>query len=240
MISFVIPTLNEETTIEETLRNLSKCTRPHEIIVSDGGSSDRTIEIAKKYNCTVIRHLSSHRQTIAEGRNIGAFAAKGDYIVELDADSRIPNIDYFFDVMTNKFDEDPEIVGATTWFRVYPEDETFLDWLIYGITGYVSLISDNYFGLSAASGGEFQMMRADAFRAIGGYDKTIVAMEDNEMFARLRTQGTIYFEDALFIYHSGRRAHKIGWGRMILEFFANCFSIAVFGKSASRVWTQVR
>ena len=84
------------------------------------------------------------------------------------------------------------------------------------------------------------MMRADAFKAIGGYDKSIVVMEDNEMFARLRSEGAIYFEPNLFIYHSGRRAHKIGWTRMILEFAANCFSMLLFGKSASKVWTEIR
>ena len=56
MISFIIPTLNEEKTIEKTLKNLSEYFGEKEIIVSDGRSSDKTIEIAKKYTDKVIIH----------------------------------------------------------------------------------------------------------------------------------------------------------------------------------------
>jgi glycosyltransferase involved in cell wall biosynthesis len=46
----IIPTFNEEKVIESTLCTLaSTLTLPHEVIVSDGGSSDRTVELAAKY-----------------------------------------------------------------------------------------------------------------------------------------------------------------------------------------------
>ena len=49
MISIIFVALNEEAYIGETLRSLkSKLTFPHEIIVSDGNSQDRTVEIARK------------------------------------------------------------------------------------------------------------------------------------------------------------------------------------------------
>ena len=55
MISIIIPTLNEEKIIEATLCTLtSTLTIPHEVIVSDGGSSDRTVELAKKYAGAVV------------------------------------------------------------------------------------------------------------------------------------------------------------------------------------------
>ena len=74
------------------------------------------------------------------------------------------------------------------------------------------------------------MMRAQAFLSIGGYDKEMVAMEDNEMFSRLRTKGRIYFANDLFIYHSGRRAHILGWPYMIGQFFVNSFYLLFFKK----------
>lgn len=51
MISIVIPTYNEETVIETTLQNLKEleCISESDIIVADGGSSDKTVSIAKKY-----------------------------------------------------------------------------------------------------------------------------------------------------------------------------------------------
>ena len=240
MISFIIPTLNEEKVIEETLRNLSSYHNSHEIIISDGGSTDLTLEITKNYNCKIVQHLETHKQTIAEGRNEGAFLSVGNYIVEMDADTRFPNINEFFRIMVDVFDKNPNIVGATTWFRVYPEDETFFDRLIFRITCMVSLVLNNYLGLSSTRGGEFQMVRADAFRKIGGYNKNVVAMEDNEMFSRLRKLGRIYFEKDLFIYHSGRRAHILGWPRLIFTFIINSFYLLVFKKVKSKTWKVVR
>jgi glycosyltransferase involved in cell wall biosynthesis len=49
MISIIIPTLNEAKIIESTLRTLvTTLTLPNEVIVSDGGSSDRTAELAQR------------------------------------------------------------------------------------------------------------------------------------------------------------------------------------------------
>ena len=240
MISFIIPTLNEEKTIEETLQLLLEYRGSSEIIISDGGSTDKTLEIARKYTNNIIEYKESHRQTIAEGRNNGALNSNGKYIVELDADTHIPNINYFFETMIKKFEDNPKIVGATTWFKVYPKDETFMDILIFSLTGAISLVFNNYLKLSSTSGGEFQMMRADAFRAIGGYKKNIVSMEDNEMFSRLRTKGYIYFANDLHIYHSGRRAHILGWPYMIGQFFLNSFFLILFKKTANKVWKVVR
>ena len=97
MISFVIPTLNEEKEIENTFRNLSLYSGAHEVIVSDGGSTDKTLEIARKYDVKIVEHKAEHRQTIAEGRNAGADIALGEYIVTMDADTRFPDINNFFE-----------------------------------------------------------------------------------------------------------------------------------------------
>ncbi len=71
-LSLIIPTLNEEKVIGKMLSQFP----PHfcekyniEIIVSDGGSSDNTVEIATQYAHKVITHTESRRQTISEGRN---------------------------------------------------------------------------------------------------------------------------------------------------------------------------
>jgi glycosyltransferase involved in cell wall biosynthesis len=55
--SVIVPALNEETYIEACLKSISRQTLPrnsYEIIVSDGGSNDRTVEIARKYADRVI------------------------------------------------------------------------------------------------------------------------------------------------------------------------------------------
>ena len=114
MISIIIPTLNEAKIIELTLRMLTATlTLPHEVIVSDGRSSDRTAELAARYANTVVVFSGEGRQTIAAGRNDGAKAAAGDFLVFLDADCVIPEPDRFFTQALAYFERNPELVGLT-------------------------------------------------------------------------------------------------------------------------------
>ena len=88
-VSVIVPTLNEEANIAKTLK-LVRAQRSHldyEVIVSDGGSEDRTAEIAKKYADRVV---VGEKRGIWFGRNQGAKAAKGEVYVFIDADTIIP------------------------------------------------------------------------------------------------------------------------------------------------------
>ena len=80
-ISVIIPTYNEEKNIIRTLYYLSRQTLPrknYEIIIVDGGSKDRTVEIALKYADKVIKQKS---KGVGGARNDGAIIAKGEIIV---------------------------------------------------------------------------------------------------------------------------------------------------------------
>lgn len=72
-ISIIIPTLNEEKVIERTLSQFPQnfCDQYNiEVIISDGGSKDNTVSLARQSGHSVIAHTSERRQTIAEGRNL--------------------------------------------------------------------------------------------------------------------------------------------------------------------------
>ena len=84
MISIIIPTLNEAKIIESTLRTLAATlTLPYEVIVSDGGSTDGTPELAARYANTVVVYSGAGRQTIGQGRNDGARVAERLYMAKL-------------------------------------------------------------------------------------------------------------------------------------------------------------
>lgn len=87
MLSIIIPTLNEEKHLAKLLKSIEKQDfKNYEVIISDAGSKDKTLEIAKKYKCKIVKGGSP-----AQGRNNGAKIAKGERLLFLDADVILPN-----------------------------------------------------------------------------------------------------------------------------------------------------
>jgi rSAM/selenodomain-associated transferase 2 len=80
-ISVIIPTLNEESCVAETLQSLRR-QNPEEIIVVDGGSTDATRKIAALYADRVLEGPRGR----AIQMNLGAAAATGDILLFLHAD----------------------------------------------------------------------------------------------------------------------------------------------------------
>lgn len=84
-LSIIIPVLNEQGCIEETLATLQELRQAgHEVIVVDGGSSDATAALAKPL-CDVFINSARGR---ARQMNAGAAAAAGNVLVFLHADTR--------------------------------------------------------------------------------------------------------------------------------------------------------
>ena len=237
MISFIIPTLNEEKTIENTLRCLDAFSGEKEIIVSDGGSKDKTIEIASKYTNKIVIHKDSKRQNIAQGRNAGAKEAKGDFIVFVDADVTIPDINDFIKRAKKYFDNDQKLVAVTAGCIVSKEVSILMDKIVFTfIKYYFAFLNLIRFG---AAGGEFQMIKRSAFLEVGGFDPNLAVSEDMDLFWRLAKIGRTKLPLELDIYHTGRRAHKIGWPRLLWQWFSNTIMVFFFRRSDDE-WKEIR
>jgi len=87
VMSVIIPTLNEQENISSLLASLEKQNQDLEIIVVDGGSTDRTQKIAKSSPQVQLKNSSPGR---ALQMNTGAETATSDVLVFLHADTTIP------------------------------------------------------------------------------------------------------------------------------------------------------
>lgn len=239
MISIIIPTLNEEKILAKTLMQFSALKLSHEIIISDGRSNDKTLEIAKEYTTKIIIFKDQNRQTIAHGRNLGASIASGDFLVFLDADVIIQDINYFFATLLNDFKNDHELIWVTVCQKGLPEVETFIDRFFFKLINTHLFIMNNILHFGGAPG-EFQIIRSDSFKYIQWFNSLLVAWEDFDLFQRLAKRGKTKINMNLYICHPVRRAHKIWWIRLISIRFINWFTTTFFNHSFHTVWKEIR
>jgi len=88
-VSLIIPTFNEAKRIGKCLESITNQTeKPDEIIVVDNNCTDETVEIAQKFNATIIKEK---KQGMIHARNAGFNTAKYEILARIDADVVLPS-----------------------------------------------------------------------------------------------------------------------------------------------------
>ncbi|GAB3019284.1 glycosyltransferase [Natronobiforma cellulositropha] len=87
-VSFVVPARNEREYLRGTLSSIASLDTAYEyeVLVVDGGSSDGTRAVATEYDVTL---LEQSGRGIGAGRHEGAQAARGEWLVFVDADTEL-------------------------------------------------------------------------------------------------------------------------------------------------------
>jgi rSAM/selenodomain-associated transferase 2 len=173
-ISVIIPVLNEETTIAATLRSLAPL-KPDEIIVVDGGSGDRTREIAARFGVKVL----SGARGRARQMNSGAAHATGAALLFLHADTRLPQ-SAFADIAAAL--ADPRCVGGR--FDVELEGRHWMLKIIGALINWRSRATQ------VGTGDQAIFVRREVFERMGGYPD-IPLMEDLALCRALKRLGTV-------------------------------------------------
>jgi glycosyltransferase involved in cell wall biosynthesis len=239
-ISVIIPTFQEEKLAEKILSQFTEQLKNKhniELIVSDGGSTDKTLDIAYRYADKVVENKEGNKQNISIGRNRGAKLAEGEILIFINADTEIENIDIFFPAVRSEIIKSA-IIAVTCPVYVYPEEETSLDRLVHFIMN-IYFYALNILGMGMGRG-ECHILKKDNFDKVGGYNEKIAAGEDFDLFHRLRKDGKISFLWKVKVFESPRRYRKDGYFRIIFLWLANAVSVLIFKKSILNEWKPVR
>jgi glycosyltransferase involved in cell wall biosynthesis len=240
MISIIIPTLNEEKLLATMLGQFTPdLIRMYniELVVSDGGSTDGTLPIARAHAHVIVENTDGIKQTISLGRNIGAHHAHGEIFVFLNADTRLKDPDRFFRRLREEI-AIPGVVAVTSSVEVYPEDQRLSDKLYHGFYNWLFYMM-NQVGMGMGRG-ECHIMTGETFGRVGGYAAGIAAGEDYDLFRRLESLGRIKFLKDVVVYESPRRYRKYGYLFVTASWFMNFLAVFFLRRSILSEWKPVR
>jgi len=178
VISFIIPAHNEERLLAGTLRAIDQAARPialpHEVLVVDDSSTDRTGAIALEHGARVIP--VPHRQ-IAATRNAGAREALGEMLVFVDADTLV-NEAVVRAAIRAMLDG---AAGGGSAFRFGGRVP------LYGRV--LEAVAVPLYRAAGLASGCFLFCTREAFHATGGFDEGMFGAEEAAMSRALRRQG---------------------------------------------------
>lgn len=231
LFSVIIPTLNEEKFLPNLLTSLVNQTKkPFEVIVVDGKSKDKTVAVAESFKKKLsIRVVVCERASVPMQRNRGATAARGQWLVFVDADSVL--LPYFF-ARIHQFINEEKPLFFTTWFR--PDSES-------GGDAVFTLLANLYVeGATiikrSLSPGPMTVVRRDAFVSVNGYDETVAWGEDYDLTQRLVAHGVSLriLRETLYV-HSLRRLRVEGKLKVLRLYSQAALLAIITGKTFRRV-----
>lgn len=191
-LSVVITCYNLGAYLEEALGSVPLTDQVEVIVVDDGSTDPRTIDVLVRLDPQRCRVMRQPNLGLAKARNNGIREARGRYIVPMDADNRIrpAMIDQVIGVLDRQPDVDI-VYGDAAYFG----DRT-ARWSV-GAFDFARMIERNR--IDACAG-----FRKELWERVGGYDERMPVMgyEDWDFWLRCAVQGASfhYVQEMLFDY----------------------------------------
>lgn len=186
-VSVVITCYNHARFLGEAIESvLEQSFSQWELIVVDDGSIDESSEIASGY--PEVKVVRQQNLGLAAARNAGLAASSGEYVVFLDADDRL--LPDALEIGAARLDAHKDCAFTYGRYRLITLDGKRIPWaqrqLIEG-EPYLRLLISNYIGMHAVV-----MYRRTIFEQTGGFNTSLAACEDYEMYLRITRSHTIY------------------------------------------------
>lgn len=203
-VSVIIPTYNRGWTLRAAIDSvLAQTYRDFELIVVDDGSTDDTAEILQSYGPD-IQVLRQANAGVSAARNTGVRSAKGDFIAFLDSDDRwLPDK---LGVQVDFFASYPDAVICQTeeiWIRngkrVNPKK------VHQKPSGHIFKASLALCLVSPSA----VMLRKALFDEIGGFDETLPACEDYDLWLRVSARYSVHLLQTPLIIKNGGHADQL-------------------------------
>ncbi len=204
MISVVIPARNEQELLPSCLESLKSqdYQGDYEIIVADNGSTDGSARIALGFGARVVP--CAEKNSVFYARQVGAAAARGEIIVQADADTVYPR--GWLTRIDRQFANHPDTVALAGRF-VYT-DPTIVARPEYLARDLLNRATTRLMGKPLLVSGATFAFRREAFLRVGGYEGLTYAADQYGIASRLRKIGKIIYDSQLRVSTSSRSVQK--------------------------------
>ncbi|MDC0276878.1 glycosyltransferase [bacterium] len=185
-----MPTYNEEQYINKCIESVFKFELPDkcktEIFIIDGGSTDQTVNQAKKYKYNNLELLHNKKKVQSAAINIGIKHSNGNWILRLDAHSIYP-VNYLKICLETALKTQAENVGGLVIAQ--PAGRNYQAHLVQALTTHKFGVGNSGMRIDMPAGETdtvpYGFYKKEIFKKIGYFDERLVRAQDYEFHRRI-------------------------------------------------------
>jgi len=223
--SIIIPTLNEEKFLPKLLGDLVKQKEKNfEIIIVDAVSQDKTKELAQGFKQLPLKFYTVNKKSVSYQRNFGARNAQADYLVFIDADSRV--FPSFTSSLKKIIINEKGLVFIP--YIIPAEDDPQLR-ILFNFTNI--LIEFSQLTSKPFSSGGSMIWKKEFFDLVGGFEEKIFIAEDHNIIQKAFIWGVrAKFLKKIKVKFSLRRINREGQLKIFYKYLLATAHIIFKGK----------